>query len=230
MNKAQILEQLKGGLVVSCQALEDEPLHSSRIMSRMAYAAFLGGAVGIRANTPEDIREIKKAVPIPVIGLYKQVFSGYNVYITPTMQAAEDVIAVGSEIVAMDATNRPRPGCMQLDKLFTTLRQTYPEQLFMADCATYEEAVHAQELGFDIVGTTLRSYTEQTRGIPIPDYAILQKLSQTLDIPVIAEGGIWSPEQLRQAMDCGIWAAVIGTAITRPREITKHFISFLNKQ
>lgn len=220
-----VLEQLRGGLIVSCQALETEPLHSSYIMSRMAYAADLGGAVGIRANTPEDIKEIQKTVKLPIIGLYKQVFEGSNVFITPTVEAVDAIVACNVAIVATDATNRIRPHGETLESFFATVRKKYPNQLFMADCSCYEDAVHAQEIGFDLVGTTLRSYTEDTKGVQIPDYNLLSQLVKTLTIPVIAEGGIWSPEQLKEAMDCGIMAAVVGTAITRPMDITKRYVA-----
>jgi len=226
--REQILNQIKGGLIVSCQALQTEPLYSSYIMSRMAYAAFLGGAVGIRANTPEDIIEIKKTVDLPVIGLYKQVFDGSDVFITPTVEAVDAIVETDVEIIATDATSRIRPHQVVLEEFFNCIRSKYPDQLFMADCATYEEAYYAQELGFDLVGTTLRSYTKDTLGIGIPDYDILEKLASTLRIPVIAEGGIWSPEQLKHAMDCGIHAAVVGTAITRPKDITRHFVDAIS--
>lgn len=224
-----ILDQIKGGLVVSCQALSTEPLYSSYIMSRMAYAAQLGGAVGIRANTPEDIIEIKKTVKLPVIGLYKQVFEDSDVYITPTIEAVRDIAAANAEIIAIDATDRLRPHGISLDDFFKEVREMYPDQLFMADCATYEEAIHAREIGFDLVGTTLCGYTDQTKGVAIPNFELLQKLAKNSKIPVIAEGGIWSPEQLKQALECGVHAAVVGTAITRPMDITKRYVQAIQK-
>ncbi|HCL04235.1 MAG TPA: N-acetylmannosamine-6-phosphate 2-epimerase [Lachnoclostridium phytofermentans] len=224
-----ILDQIRGGLVVSCQALSTEPLYSSYIMSRMAYAAQLGGAVGIRANTPEDIIEIKKTVNLPVIGLYKQVFEDSDVYITPTMEAVRDIVAANAEIIAIDATDRLRPHGISLDVFFKEVREMYPNQLFMADCATYEEAIHAREIGFDLVGTTLCGYTEQTKGVAIPNFDLLQRLAKNSKIPVIAEGGIWSPEQLKQALECGVHAAVVGTAITRPMDITKRYVQAIQK-
>lgn len=224
-----ILDQIKGGLVVSCQALSTEPLYSSYIMSRMAYAAQLGGAVGIRANTPEDIIEIKKTVKLPVIGLYKQVFEDSDVYITPTIEAVRNIVAANAEIIAIDATDRLRPHGISLDDFFKEVREMYPDQLFMADCATYEEAIHAREIGFDLVGTTLCGYTDQTKGVAIPNFELLQKLAKNSKIPVIAEGGIWSPEQLKQALECGVHAAVVGTAITRPMDITKRYVQAIQK-
>lgn len=228
--KEEILEKIKGGLVVSCQALETEPLYSSYIMGRMAYAAMEGGAVGIRANTPQDIAEIRKTVDLPVIGLYKVVTEGSDVYITPTMAEVDALMETGPEIIAMDATDRVRANGMTIREFFPQVREKYPDMLFMADCSTYEDALRAQELGFDLAGTTLCGYTEETAGTEIPCYELLRKMSGNLSIPVIAEGGIWERAQLQQAFACGIHAAVVGTAITRPRDITRRFVDAIKKQ
>ena len=219
----KILEQLRGGLIVSCQALKSEPLYSSYIMGRMAFAAFEGGAVGIRANTPEDIAEIKKTVELPVIGLYKVDYPDSGIYITPTMQEVDALVAAGPEIIAMDATDRLRPEGKPLSDFFREVRAKYPDQLFLADTASFEEGRLAQELGFDLVGTTMSGYTPATEGTSLPNYELMERYVKELDIPVVAEGGIWYPEQLKQAMDLGVWTAVVGTAITRPRDITKRF-------
>jgi N-acylglucosamine-6-phosphate 2-epimerase len=225
MNKnKEILEKIKGGLIVSCQALSDEPLYSSFIMSRMAYSAQLGGACGIRANTPEDILKIKETVILPIIGLYKQVYEDSEVYITPTVEAVDALMKSKPEIIAIDATNRCRPFGITLDDFFYKIRNKYPDMLFMGDCASLEDAIHAQKIGFDLVGTTLCGYTKATIGIQLPNIQLMKELVDSLCIPVIAEGGIWTPEQLKLAMDSGIYAAVIGTAITRPMDITKRFI------
>lgn len=228
--KKEILEKIKGGLVVSCQALETEPLYSSYIMGRMAYAAMEGGAVGIRANTPQDIAEIRKTVDLPVIGLYKVVTEGSDVYITPTMAEIDALMEAGPEIIAMDATDRVRANGMTIREFFPQVREKYPDMLFMADCSTYEDALRAQELGFDLAGTTLCGYTEETAGTEIPCYGLLREMCGKLDIPVIAEGGIWERAQLQQAFACGIHAAVVGTAITRPRDITRRFVDAIKKQ
>lgn len=220
----EILSRLHGGLIVSCQALPNEPLHSSYIMGRLAFSAMVGGAVGIRANTPEDIREIKKVVQLPVIALFKKDYDDSPVYITPTMQEVDLLMEEQPEIVAMDATNRPRPGGVTLEHFFHQARQKYPNQLFMADCATYQEGLQAQALGFDLVSTTLCGYTEETSGTPLPNLALVKQLAANLTIPVISEGGIWEPEDLRRALDAGAFAAVIGAAITRPQEITRRFV------
>lgn len=223
--KNSTLKKIKGGLIVSCQALETEPLHSSYIMSRMAYAAMLGGAVGIRANTVSDIEEIKKTVDLPIIGIIKAVYGESPVYITPTMKEVNALIACNVDIIAIDATKRIRPDGRTLDEFFLEVRGLYPDQLFMADCSSYEEGMHAAELGFDLVGTTLSGYTEYTKEAVLPNISLIGKLSVNCKKPVIAEGGIWIPEQLKEALDAGAYASVIGTAITRPMDITKHFVS-----
>lgn len=229
-SKKEIVDRIKGGLIVSCQALKNEPLHSSYIMSRMAYAAALGGAAGIRANSTEDIIEIKKVVDLPVIGIIKRDYEDSEIYITPTLECVDELVNSGAEIIAMDATNRRRPGGVDLKTFFAQVREKYPDQLFMADCSRYEDAERARQLGFDFAGTTLRGYTQETKGISIPDYNMLEEMCGKLNIPIIAEGGIWYPEQLQKVMDCGAYAAVIGTAITRPMEITKHFMVALKEQ
>ncbi len=223
-----IFEQIKGGLIVSCQALPDEPLHGSYIMSRMAYAAMLGGAVGIRANTIPDITEIKKTVDLPIIGIIKEVYENSNVYITPTMKEIDALVECGVEIIASDATDsekRPRPDGKSLDEFFKEVREKYPDQLFMADCSNYEEAIHAAEIGFDFIGTTMNGYTEYTKGVTLPNIDLMTRLVKECEKPVIAEGGIWLPDQLRAALDAGVHSAVIGGAITRPLEITRRFIA-----
>ena len=195
-------------------------------MSRMAVAAKMGGAYGIRANSVEDITEMRKAVDLPFIGIIKRDYPDSPVYITPTMDEVAALVATGVEVIAMDATNQIRPGGKTLDETFGPIREKYPDQLFMADCATYEDAVHAKELGFDIVGTTLCGYTPETKGTPLPNLDLIRRLCSTLDMPVIAEGGIWSPETLGEVLSTpGIHAAVVGSAITRPYEITKRYVA-----
>ena len=223
MENSRILDAIRGRLIVSCQALDYEPLHSPFIMGRMAKAAKEGGAGGIRANTPEDVTEIKSVVDLPVIGLYKRDYIDSDVYITPTMVEIDRMVACGCEIVAMDATDRLHPNGMTLDEVFSRARKAYPFQLFMADCSTYEECIHAQQIGFDIVGTTMRSYTPYTKGIRIPDFDLFRKLKADLRVPFIAEGGIWDPSEARQAIECGAFAVVVGSAITRPQLITKRY-------
>ena len=229
MTNQEILEQIKGKLIVSCQALPSEPLHSSFIMGRMAYAAFLGGAAGIRANTVEDIHEIKSTVSLPIIGIIKQDYEGSSVYITPTMAEVDALMKEGVSIIAMDATSRLRGDGRTIAELFPVIRKKYPNQLFMADCATFEEAQQADELGFDLLGTTLCGYTPESVQTPPPNFDLMRRLASSFKKPVIAEGGIFSPEQLRTAMETGVHACVVGSAITRPMEITKRYAAALKK-
>ncbi len=228
MDKNELFRKIKGGLIVSCQALQTEPLHSSYIMARMAFAAKEGGAAGIRANTPEDIAEIRKQVDLPIIGLYKEEYPDSEVYITPTMREIDALMEVRPDVIAMDATDRIRPDGMRLESFIERARAEYPDMLFMADCSCYEDALRAQELGFDLAGTTLRGYTPATKGIAIPDYEMLHQMTHQLTIPVIAEGGIWEVDDLKKVFTEPVLAAVIGTAITRPREITRRFVQAIS--
>lgn len=228
MTNKEILEKIKGGLIVSCQALETEPLYDSYIMSKMAWAAFLGGAVGIRANTVVDIKAIKERVDLPLIGIIKQVYADSDVYITPTMKEVDALVEVGCEIIAVDATSRPRPNGVTFEEFFTEVRKKYPNQLFMADTSCFEEGALAERLGCDLVGTTMAGYTPYTKGTSLPDFDLMERYVKELNTPVIAEGGIWYPEQLKKAIDTGVHAAVVGTAITRPMDITKRFVSALD--
>lgn len=220
-----ILEELKGSLIVSCQALPEEPLHDSYIMGRMAYAAMLGGAKGIRANSVEDIREIKEVVPLPIIGIIKAKYENSDVFITPTLKEIDLLYQEGVDLIAIDATKRVRPDGTTIDEIFPVIREKYKDQLFMADCSTFEEGVKAYELGFDCVSSTLAGYTDYTKSRTLPDFELIEQLVKHLPIPVIAEGGIWTPEQLKKVFELGVHAAVVGTAITRPKEITQRFVN-----
>lgn len=220
------IQNLRGKLIVSCQALPDEPLHSSFIMGRMALAAERGGACGIRANTPEDIAEIRRQVALPVIGIVKRDYADSEIYITPTLREVEELMEVRPEIIALDATKALRPGGVSLDDFFREIRARYPDQLFMADCSTLEEAIHADRLGFDFIGTTMVGYTPQSAGAQIAgdDFVILREIVASVTHPVIAEGNINTPEKAKRVLELGAYAVVVGSAITRPQLITKAFV------
>lgn len=226
------LEQIKGHLIVSCQALPHEPLHSSFIMGRMARAAAEGGAIGIRANTREDIEEIKKNVDLPVIGIVKRDYPDSKVYITPTMKEIDELMEVKPEIIAVDATISLRPGNVTLDEFYHQIREKYPEQLLMADCSTVEEALNADELGFDFIGTTMVGYTEQSKGdrIEANDFEIIRTILSKVKHHVIAEGNINTPEKARRVVELGCYSVVVGSIITRPQLITKSFTEEMKKQ
>lgn len=223
------IDQLKGKLVVSCQALPHEPLHSSFIMGRMALAAKEGGAVGIRANTKEDIKEIKSQVDLPVIGIVKRDYEDSKIYITPTMKEIDELMEVKPEIIALDATGSVRPGGLTLDEFFRQIREKYPDQLLMADCSTVEEALHADELGFDFIGTTLVGYTEQSKNdkIEANDFEIIREIVAKVKHRVIAEGNINTPQKAKRVIELGAYSVVVGSIITRPQLITKAFAEAL---
>ena len=219
------IRALKGKLLVSCQALPQEPLHSSFIMGRMARAAKEGGAAGIRANTKEDIKEIQEVTGLPVIGIVKRDYPDSAVYITPTMKEIEELMEVKPEIIAIDATGALRPGNVTLADFFHQIKEKYPEQKLMADCSTIEEAFFADELGFDFIGTTMVGYTPQSRGMKIEanDFEILRTILKKVKHPVIAEGNVNSPEKAKRVIELGSYAVVVGSSITRPQLITKGY-------
>jgi N-acylglucosamine-6-phosphate 2-epimerase len=219
-----IVAQLRGGLVVSCQALPDEPLHGAAIMARMAIAAEQGGAVGIRANGPEDIAAIRAAVTLPIIGIYKDGDTG--VYITPSWQHAQAVAEAGADIIALDATQRPRPDGEQLAALIDAIH-TRLHKPVMADVSTLEEGLAAEALGADLLSTTLSGYTAYSRQHAAPDFDLVRSLVARARGPVIAEGRIHTPEEARRALDAGAFAVVVGAAITRPQTITHWFVAAL---
>lgn len=228
MSKEKI-EKMKGKLVVSCQALPAEPLHSSFIMGRMARAAAEGGALGIRANTPEGIEEIKRNVDLPVIGIWKKDFEDSKVYITPTMEEIDALVRTKTEIIALDATADLRPGGKGIDEFYAEIREKYPDQLLMADCSTVEEALHADALGFDFIGTTLVGYTDQSKGnrIEEDDFKIIREILAEAVHPIVAEGNINTPQKAKRVIELGCYCVVVGSIITRPQVITRGFASVL---
>lgn len=216
IEKVSLFSRIEGGLVVSCQALEDEPLHSAEIMARMAEAAMIGGAVGIRCNGVEDTKAIRAKVDLPVIGLWKVGREG--VYITPTADHALSIIDAGADMVALDATK------MRAKLESDVLAIHKAGGLVMADISTYEEALMAADVGVDCISTTLSGYTEWSPQQEAPDFGLVNRLSNRLSIPVIAEGRINTPELLEEAFAVGAFAVVVGSAITRPQWITSNFI------
>lgn len=218
---APLLASLRGRLIVSCQAQPHEPLHGSPHMAAMARAAAEGGAAGIRCESPADIRAIREAVPLPLIGLWKRGERG--VYITPTPDAARAVVEAGADMVAVDATARPRP--TPLAELVAYVRDGLGKPV-LADVSTLEEGLAAVEAGAAAVAPTLSGYT----GGPVPtapDWGLLDALVARLTVPVIMEGRVWTPEDARRALDRGAWAVVVGSAITRPQLITRRFAAAL---
>ena len=220
--------QVKNQLIASCQALPDEPLFGSEIMTRMARAAQQGGARALRANTPVDIKAIKQEIDLPLIGIYKENIKGYNVYITPTIDHALAVADAGAEIIAIDATNQPRPS----GDLGEFIKEIHDKTgcLVMADISTYEEGVEAEKLGADLVSTTLSGYTPYSQQLDGPDLELITKLSKICTIPVIGEGKYHTPDQVIEALDRGATSVVVGGAISRPQQITARFVKAINSR
>lgn len=221
-----MLEKLRGKLIVSCQALPEEPLHSSFIMGRMAVAAKQGGAAGIRAQSVEDINEISKVVDLPIIGIIKKVYPDSPIHITASRKEVEDLLTTKCEIIALDATPRPRPNGYKLEDLLKLIHDN--GRIAMADCSTYEECIEADKMGFDIVSTTLFGYTPYSVKLTGPDFETTKKIVENVKAFVIAEGKINTPEDLKKVYEyCKVDSAVVGTAITRPQDITKTFTRVL---
>lgn len=218
----EIFNQIKGKLIVSCQALEDEPLYSSFIMGKMALAATQAGAGGIRANTISDIKEIKKNTNLPIIGIIKRNYGNCNVYITPTIKEVDELVEEGVDIIAIDSTRRQRPDNVELECFVKNIKEKYPNQIVMGDISNVDEAVYSEKIGVDIVSTTLCGYTDYTKGDnPLNT---LQEVLKAVKIPVIAEGNLDTPEKAKKSIQIGALAVVVGGAITRPKQIAEKFI------
>lgn len=209
------------GLIVSCQARPDNPLHGPAFMAAMARAAAQGGAAGLRANGPDDVRAIKAVTALPVIGILKTELAGFEVAITPELRWARSVAEAGADVIAVDATRRPHPEGTA-SELIARVKGELGLPVF-ADVATFEEGLAAAEAGADYVATTLSGYTSYSRPTEGPDLALLERLCRALDVPVIGEGRFDTPEQVAAAFARGAFAVVVGTAITNPREITRRF-------
>lgn len=219
----QLIANLKGKLIVSCQAYMGEPMRHPETMAQMARAAELGGAAAIRCQGLSDIAAIKGRVEIPVLGLWKEGHEG--VYITPTLRHARACIAAGADVVALDATGRPRPDGRTFEETVEALRG---ETLIMADCACMDDVRRAVTAKVDIISTTLAGYTDDRPKTDGPDLEFVREaVAEAGDIPVFCEGRIHTPQQAREAMDAGAFAVVVGTAITHPTSVTGWFCDAL---
>lgn len=227
MINKKLLSKLHNGLIVSCQARKGWPMYGTQIMAAFADAADRGGAVGIRATEPENIRAIHNKVSLPIIGIYKQWYDNYEVYITPTFESASEVAKAGASIVALDGTSRPRPNGESLEEIITKMHIEYPNIMIMADCDNIDSAKFAVKCGADIVSSTLAGYTKATEGLSSFQPKFIKELVK-LNVPVIAEGHIHTCQELHQAYDAGATSVVIGTAITRPEIITKNFVESIS--
>ena len=228
MTKETLFALMKGTVIVSCQATPGEPLYDRErsVMPLMARAAKLAGAKMIRTSSVRDIVEIKEETGLPVIGLIKREYPGFQGRITMTMREVDECVAAGADIVSIDCTDCARGDGLTPTEFLKAVRQKYPNIIIMADCAASEEAVAAHAAGADLVGTTMNGYTPQTAGeTGEPNFALVARLAKALPCPVIAEGRIHTPEQARKMLEIGAWAVVVGGAITRPLEIASRFMA-----
>lgn len=228
--KKAIIEGFKNGLIVSCQVQHDDPIYSDEMVVKMAGAAQWGGAVGIRANSPEQIKAIKAHVNLPVIGLWKIWHEDTDVFITPTLEACRAVWEAGAEIIALDCTNQITHEGRPAYELLPIVKKEIPEAIIFADVSNYEEAKRAVELGADIVGPTLYGYTEETKHIEHPDLREFARMCRDFkdDVYMIMEGHVYSPEDAIKCLYLGAHSVVVGSAITRPHLIAKRFVDLMS--
>ncbi len=213
-NSLNSIQALRHGLIVSCQAPVDSPLHDPLVIAAMAQAAVNQGAVGVRIDTPAHVQAVRRQSPtVPIIGLWKQQLPGSEVYITPQFHHAMAIASAGADIIAIDATLRERPGKETVDTLIAKIHDQLGKPV-MADVDTIESAIAAAQSGADLVGTTLYGYTTSTKHLSPPGFDLLTQLVEQLNIPAICEGGIASPQMAQQALNLGAYAVVVGTAIT----------------
>ena len=216
----ELIESMRGRLVVSCQAYPGEPMRDPRTMAQIAAAVVEGGAAAVRAQGVEDVRHVVAAVDVPVIGLWKDGDDG--VYITPTLAHALAVADAGAQVVALDGTRRPRPDGRSLAETVAGLRER-TDVLVMADCGSLGDALEAERAGVDILGTTLAGYSGERPRTVGPDYDLVDEMVAACRLPVMVEGRVHSPAQAAQALERGAFSVCVGTAITHPTTITGWF-------
>ena len=229
MKNKELLNKLKGGLIVSCQVQPDDPVYSMDFVLKMAQAAEWAGAAGIRANSPDQIKMIKEHVDLPLIGLYKIWHDDTDVFITPTLDAARQVWEAGADIIALDCTDQITHEGKPAWELLPLVQKEIPDALIFADVSTYEEAKRAVDLGADIVGPTLYGYTEATKHIEEPNLREFARMCRDFGdrVFMIMEGHIYTPEDAVKCLYLGADAVVVGSAITRPHLIAKRFVDLM---
>ena len=223
-----MIKSLKGKIVVSVQAMPSEPLYKEECMKAMMESVVNGGAGALRVAGERDVKNAK-TFNLPVIGLTKPEKLPDNwkdvVYITPSLDEVQKLINADADIIAFDGTSRPRPNSCTLEQIITEIHSA--KKLAMADISTLEEGINCANLGADIISTTLAGYTTQSENMnDTPDFELLKDLVETTDKPIILEGRIWEPEDVKKAFELGAHCVVIGSAITRPQLITKRFVNY----
>lgn len=193
-------------------------------MHFMAEAAWRAGCKCIRTSSVRDVKEIKRKTKLPVIGLIKRVYEGYESYITPTMREVDELVEADADIVALDCTMLSRGDGLTVSEFLHEIRKKYPDIVLMADISTLDEGIQAWKCGVDLVGTTMSGYTPYSPQKDEPDYELVGNLARSVDIPVIAEGKVHYPEQAKKMLELGAYAVVVGGAITRPLEIAQRFM------
>ena len=229
--KNKLLEKFKGNLIVSCQVFDDEPLNNTIAIGLVAKSVVEGGAKALRLCQKDHIRQIMTITDLPMMGLIKQEYDNSEVFITPTFKEVDDLIEIGIKCIATDATNRKRPK-QSLEEIISYIRSKDKDILIMADCATIEDIIRADKLDFDLMGTTLRGATKESKGMDniSNNYEFIRECLRVTKKPIIAEGGIWEPYQVKELLELGSYAVVVGSAITRPKDITRKFIKYLEEK
>lgn len=219
---------VRAGLIVSCQARPQSPLYSPQAMALMARAAAGGGAVAIRADGPESVAAIKSAVTLPVFDCHKRRYPESDVYIMPTRREARASAEAGADVLVVDGTARPRPGGEPLRDLVCFIHEELGLPV-MGDVSTLEEGIGCVEAGCDFIATTLSGYTPYSQPREGPDLDLVADLATRVDVPVIAEGRIRTPDQALLALRAGAWAVVVGSAITAPDIVARWFVQRLKE-
>lgn len=225
-----LLQELCGKLIVSCQARVGWPMYGPEIMAAFARAAYEGGAAGIRATGADNIAAIKERVDLPIIGINKQFSDDYDVYITPTFDSAKEILDVGIDIIALDATPRPRPGGEEVADIVSNIRREYPDVLIMGEISTMDEALRANSMGFDLLSSTLSGYTAESAGVTSANIELVRTMVEKCDVPIIAEGKVACEQDAIAFLDAGALAVVVGTSITRPEVITSRYVKAIEKR